>query len=175
MSSRLLPESETEKIVKKKDRFIDDLLGKIVEARIRSVSSAYAQAGQKEQESEQNNKGGHDLLGIMVDAMLRGSKTMTKPQILRECRTMFAAGYHTSAHTITWVLLLLAHNTEWQAKAREEVRRVTDNTGVVDGHNADKLHTVSAYPDVHLFATFCYLAGLSSQFQDTLMAWIPVY
>lgn len=146
---QLLPETETEKIVKKKGKFIDDLLGEIVEARIQAVRSAYAQDGQKQAvrgEREQCNKGGHDVLGIMVDAMLRGSKTMTKPQILRECRTMFAAGYHTSALTITWTLPLLAHNTEWQEKAREEVRRVTANTGEVDADNADKLHIVSALP-----------------------------
>ncbi|KAH7544952.1 hypothetical protein FEM48_Zijuj01G0040600 [Ziziphus jujuba var. spinosa] len=57
--------------------------------------------------------------------MLSGlSKDATESFVVDNCKTMYLAGYDTTASSAMWVLMLLASNPIWQAKAREEVLQI---------------------------------------------------
>ncbi|KAE9588451.1 putative cytochrome P450 [Lupinus albus] len=45
-------------------------------------------------------------------------------EIIDECRNFYLAGKDTAANSLSWVLLLLGLNQEWQRKARKEVLNV---------------------------------------------------
>lgn len=68
-----------------------------------------------------------DLLGILLEAKEvdgREGKTLRTRELVDECKTFFFAGHETTALAVTWTLLLLALNPEWQNQLREEIREV---------------------------------------------------
>lgn len=73
---------------------------------------------------------GNDLLGLMLSAYrdeLQGNQTnkkMSLQEIIDECKTFFFAGHETTSSLLTWTVMLLAINSEWQEQAREEVLRL---------------------------------------------------
>lgn len=80
--------------------------------------------------TESNKDGtvlGDDLLGLMLSAFkeeLQGSQSnlkMSLQDIIDECKTFFFAGHETTSSLLTWTVMLLAINPEWQERAREEV------------------------------------------------------
>ena len=66
-----------------------------------------------------------DLLGQMLQlqACRSSAETLSTREMIGECRTLFAAGYETSASVITWAMFLLASYPRWQEMVREEVVR----------------------------------------------------
>ncbi|XP_037438451.1 cytochrome P450 709B2-like [Triticum dicoccoides] len=68
-----------------------------------------------------------DLLGQMLQQQAcrsgSGAETLSTQEMIGECRTLFAAGYETSASIITWAMFLLASYPRWQEMVREEVAR----------------------------------------------------
>ncbi|KAI5059174.1 hypothetical protein GOP47_0025493 [Adiantum capillus-veneris] len=47
--------------------------------------------------------------------------SLSMEDIVNECKTFFFAGHETTATLMTWTIMLLAINPEWQEKTREEV------------------------------------------------------
>ncbi|KAI5083706.1 hypothetical protein GOP47_0003449 [Adiantum capillus-veneris] len=70
---------------------------------------------------------GSDLLGLMLSSLkqeVQGSRknlTMSLEEIIDECKTFYFAGHETTSSLLTWTVMLLANNSEWQERAREEV------------------------------------------------------
>ncbi|XP_015874490.3 cytochrome P450 714C2 [Ziziphus jujuba] len=67
-----------------------------------------------------------DLLQLILEAAEKSglSKDATESFVVDNCKTMYLAGYDTTASSAMWVLMLLASNPIWQAKAREEVLQI---------------------------------------------------
>ncbi|PSS33601.1 Cytokinin hydroxylase [Actinidia chinensis var. chinensis] len=74
-----------------------------------------------------SNSYGNDLLGMLLNEMQkkRGNGFSLNLQlIMDECKTFFFAGHETTALLLTWTVMLLASNPEWQDKVRAEVKQV---------------------------------------------------
>ncbi|KAL5075293.1 hypothetical protein RYX36_014277 [Vicia faba] len=70
-------------------------------------------------------KGNHDIDGNL-------NKTLTKKELLDECKTFFFGGYETTSLSITWTLLLLALHQGWQNQLRDEIKQVIGNVEELD-------------------------------------------
>lgn len=66
-----------------------------------------------------------DLLGALIAARDAGSgQGLNRSALLNEAKTLFVAGYETTATTLTWTLLLLAQHPDVAAKLRAELEAV---------------------------------------------------
>lgn len=64
-----------------------------------------------------------DFLGKLMEANknTHTSKKIPVEDIVDECKTFYFAGHETTTSLLSWTILLLAINQEWQEKARKEV------------------------------------------------------
>ena len=84
----------------------------------------------KEGEAVQN-----DLLGILLDSNAKEIEAqgnnkhvgMSIEDIINECKIFYIAGQETTEQLLTWTMILLSFHTEWQERARAEVREVFGN------------------------------------------------
>jgi cytochrome P450 len=63
--------------------------------------------------------------------------------LVDECKTLFLAGYATTASHLTWTMLLLAEYPEWQERARIEVREVCGFNNEMDVTKLNQMKIVS--------------------------------
>lgn len=73
----------------------------------------------------------------MIDAGL--ALNLPEDTLISDLMTFFIGGFHTSAALLTWAVYCLAVNTDVQAAAREEVKRVCSETGDITADNVDNM------------------------------------
>ncbi|XP_045815270.1 cytokinin hydroxylase-like [Trifolium pratense] len=100
---------------KKLGKEIDKLLLCIIETR---------------KESKVERKGRVDLLDLLLDENENYGKRLSTKQLVDECKTFFFAGLDTSALAISWTLMLLAMNEDWQNQLRDEIKDVVGDKEV---------------------------------------------
>ncbi|XP_002967823.2 cytokinin hydroxylase [Selaginella moellendorffii] len=71
---------------------------------------------------------GSDFLGLMLSESERdkseaaaAAQQFDTPELVEECKTIFFTGHETTSALLTWTLMLLALNPEWQQRGRAEV------------------------------------------------------
>ncbi|KAI5084612.1 hypothetical protein GOP47_0000781 [Adiantum capillus-veneris] len=114
----------------------------VVETSIQDIikdRKAAVQAGE-------NSSYGADLLGLMLSESEKNSQDKKQPQLtmqqlVDECKTFFFAGHETTAQLLTWALLLLAHDSTWQDKARAEIVSLCKGK-IPDFESISKMKTV---------------------------------
>ncbi|KAH9326815.1 hypothetical protein KI387_006993, partial [Taxus chinensis] len=92
---------------------------------------------------ERKNAGtgyGEDLLGILLEQV--EANVVTTQDVLDQCKTLLIAGQETTKLSLTWTLMLLAMNAQWQEKVRAEVMEIT-NGELPDISMFSKMKTVT--------------------------------
>ena len=75
-------------------------------------------------EMGRSNSFGNDLLRILLDEIQNKGGSLNLQLVMDECKTFFFAGHETTALLLTWTVMLLASNPQWQDKIRAEVKEV---------------------------------------------------
>eukprot|EP00249_Psilotum_nudum_P033305 c5011_g1_i1 orf=336-2060(+) len=107
---RLFPTSLNRKIWRI-TREMNPLLTQIVQERMQSVLSESVQGY------------GDDLLGMLLSSVQPKANhpSIYSENVIGHCKSFYFAGYETTALLLTWTLMLLSQNPEWQQRAREEI------------------------------------------------------
>lgn len=66
----------------------------------------------------------NDLLGLLLQCKEQEQNGMTIEDVIEECKLFYFAGQETTAHWLTWTMIVLSMHPSGQEKAREEVLRV---------------------------------------------------
>lgn len=76
---------------------------------------------------------GSDLFGSLIKANHDENQDsrISVEDVIDECKTFYFAGKETSNSLLSWTVFLLAINTDWQDKAREETTELFGNTSVI--------------------------------------------
>ncbi|XP_076890125.1 cytochrome P450 CYP72A219-like [Bidens hawaiensis] len=72
-----------------------------------------------------------DLLGILLDSNYKeinqhgnNNSGLSIEEVIEECKLFYFAGQETTGNMLVWTMILLAQDTEWQTRARDEVLSV---------------------------------------------------
>ncbi|KAL9230104.1 hypothetical protein vseg_005494 [Gypsophila vaccaria] len=82
-------------------------------------------------ETGKSDSYGNDLLGNLMNELEKDNKdgcNLHLQLIIDECKTFFFAGHESTALLLTWTVLLLASNQDWQNKLRDEIAIVCNGS-----------------------------------------------
>lgn len=82
------------------------------------------------------------FLSVLMSGSNRTRGELDIEEVIDECKTFFF-GWEATANTLTWAVLLLAQDPEWQDKAREEVLQVCNGNEHLAAENLQDLKIVS--------------------------------
>ncbi|OWM77400.1 hypothetical protein CDL15_Pgr016797 [Punica granatum] len=138
----------------------------------------------KEREGAKSEK---DLLQMILDGAKDGHLSSNEMDrfIVDNCKNIYQAGYETTAVVASWTLMLLASNSDWQAKVREEIYQVCagqpPNSATIRNMKTEQMTMVihkslRLYPPVAIFSRE---AQQDIKFGDVLVpkgvtVWAPV-
>ncbi|KAK6116408.1 hypothetical protein DH2020_049870 [Rehmannia glutinosa] len=91
----------------------------------KSIKSSILEIAKQRKNMKEGDNFGSDYLGQLVKISHESDvkKRITIDQMIDEIRTIYGAGHLTTTSLLGWCIFLLAINTEWQDKSREEVNR----------------------------------------------------
>uniref|UniRef100_A0A1W7HBX9 Cytochrome P450 n=1 Tax=Scoparia dulcis TaxID=107240 RepID=A0A1W7HBX9_SCODU len=75
------------------------------------------------EQSGNHRENSRNFITLLMQGDGREREGLSVEEVVDECKTFYFAGKGTSARLLSWALLLLAMNQEWQDKIREEVFR----------------------------------------------------
>nr|AYM55613.1 cytochrome p450 [Croton stellatopilosus] len=76
---------------------------------------------------EQARSSNADMLSLLLQYKKESDGDLTDEDIIEECKLFYFAGQETTAHWLTWTLIVLSMHPNWQEKAREEVLQICGN------------------------------------------------
>lgn len=87
---------------------------------------------------------GEDMLGILLkDVYAEGlPRNFTLQDVVGQCKTLLIAGQETVQLSLTWTMMLLAMNPEWQERVRDEVMHNLTDGDMPDMNMLSKLSNV---------------------------------
>uniref|UniRef100_A0A1S2Z8S0 Cytokinin hydroxylase-like n=1 Tax=Cicer arietinum TaxID=3827 RepID=A0A1S2Z8S0_CICAR len=106
---------------KKIGKEVDKLLFSIIESRMNSHDKIHHKQDLLDYLLKENKE---------LDGQLE--KAFTMRELVDECKTFFFGGFETTSLSITWTLLLLALNEDWQNQLRDEIKEVVGNIEELD-------------------------------------------
>ncbi|KAG9444060.1 hypothetical protein H6P81_015400 [Aristolochia fimbriata] len=128
---------------------------------------------------------GNDLLGMLLaeTQKKREGFSLNLQVLMDECKTFYFAGHETTALLLTWTVMLLATNPNWQERARAEVFHVCGDKPPSPDHlskltllNMIINESLRLYPPASLLPRMAFedfkLGDL--QIPKGLSIWIPV-
>ncbi|XP_051145505.1 cytochrome P450 CYP749A22-like [Andrographis paniculata] len=92
----------------------------------RIKSSILELAKKREEKARKDGEFGSDYLGQLVQLTHECDmkKRISTEQMIEEIKAIYGAGHLTLTNLLSWTILFLATNTDWQDKARAEVLKV---------------------------------------------------
>ncbi|KAL3509065.1 hypothetical protein ACH5RR_028466 [Cinchona calisaya] len=101
--------------MKEIENLVQSIVSNIINKRVKAM-----------QQGEASND---DLLSILLESNFleiqeHGNKRfgMTFEEAMQECKLFYFVGHETTSSLLVWTLILLAQNSEWQDRARDEAR-----------------------------------------------------
>jgi cytochrome P450 len=82
-------------------------------------------------------------VGLLLETNMRDDMGMTIEDVIEECKVFYFAGMETTSVLLTWTMVVLSMDPEWQDRAREEVTALFGRDGKPEYDGLSRLKVVS--------------------------------